>query len=288
VVLRKTDDGGLLEFKRVEILFSGNNGGLNDEKKVVEYYIRGTSTSGDPEKLVRDFVSNAYDMYVDQLRQAGTDDLFLYHPVQRPWPGEDADNPKDDGCIVYKRYRLSSNKTFGTGLFHPEKEAIVRLVDDFMSKTGKFAVPGFPNKLGLFLHGPPGTGKTSLIKALAAHTGRHIVSVPLNKVKTNQDLMNIMYDQDFKVTRRRLHAIESRPIVDSHGADRSWDGPYPSSFPSGRRFSSWRTSTSRATSCSSVPRPSILVRRSPARATSQAGLSWQTPRRCSPNRTPST
>jgi len=60
-------------------------------------------------------------------------------------------------------------------------------------------VPGFPHKLGLLLYGPPGTGKTSLIKAIAHHTGRHIVSVPLSKIKTNQELMDIMFDQSFSV-----------------------------------------------------------------------------------------
>jgi hypothetical protein len=31
-----------------------------------------------------------------------------------------------------------------------------------------------------------GTGKTSLIKALASHTGRNIVSIPLSRIQTNQ------------------------------------------------------------------------------------------------------
>ena len=44
----------------------------------------------------------------------------------------------------------------------------------------------------------PATGllpQTSFIKALAQYTNRHIVNIPLNKIKTNQELMNIMFDQ---------------------------------------------------------------------------------------------
>lgn len=49
------------------------------------------------------------------------------------------------------------------------------------------------------LHGPPGTGKTSLIKALAQYTKRNIVSIPLAKVRTNQQLMDMILDHRFAV-----------------------------------------------------------------------------------------
>lgn len=66
----------------------------------------------------------------------------------------------------------------------PHRDALVLE----LRRAGKYEVTGYPHKLGLLLYGPPGTGKTSLIKALACHTGRNVVNVPLARIKTNQVL----------------------------------------------------------------------------------------------------
>jgi mitochondrial chaperone BCS1 len=103
--------------------------------------------------------------------------------------------------LVFKRYPLGDDKSF-KNLFFQDKPRILHLLDNFTQRKGKFAVKGFPYKLGLLLHGPPGTGKTSLIKAVAQHTSRHIVSISLAKIKTNQELMDAMFDLRFPIEGR--------------------------------------------------------------------------------------
>ena len=48
--------------------------------------------------------------------------------------------------------------------------------------------------MGFMFYGEPGCGKTSTIKAIANHTQRHIVSIPLNKIKTGKELLNVFYN----------------------------------------------------------------------------------------------
>lgn len=142
---------------------------------------------------------------------------YLFMPFSKAGGSDEGDESGSKNNMVYKRYKLSDEKTFDC-YFHEEKQPLLYLVDHFMNKTGKFAVAGYPHKLGLLLHGPPGSGKTSLIKALAHYTKRSIVAVPLAKVKTNQELMDIMFDQSFLVQGEDLPMRLPHSKVCSHRA----------------------------------------------------------------------
>jgi len=137
--------------------------------------------------------------YLEKIKSTQDSSRYLYMLVKSP-PSTSSgdDNGESAPARVYKRYKLSDEKSFEC-LFFREKEMLTKLLAHFKNKTGKYAIKGFPHKLGLLLHGPPGTGKTSLIKALAQHTGRNVVSIPLARIETNQELMDIVFDQSFAV-----------------------------------------------------------------------------------------
>merc|ERR1719410_1860357 len=72
--------------------------------------------------------------------------------------------------------------------------------------------------MGFMFYGEPGCGKTSTIKAIANHTQRHIVSVPLNKIKTAKELLNVFYSTRMNYVDipldKRLYVLEDIDAAD--------------------------------------------------------------------------
>jgi len=161
------------------------------------FTLRALKADGAGERHIADFMESAFAFYKDLLKSKLDNTRYMYNFVENCKPAAPAKPgvstlPKP----IFRKYALTDHKSMDC-VFFPQKRKLLSLVDHFQRKSGKFAVPGFPHKLGLLLHGPPGTGKTSLIKALGVHTQRHIVNVPLSRLETNQELMNVVLDRMF-------------------------------------------------------------------------------------------
>ncbi len=72
------------------------------------------------------------------------------------------------------------------------KEDLLADIRKFLSDERKYGDLGIPWHRGLLLHGPAGTGKTSLIKALTAELGLDLWYAPLGDIKEDSALLGLV------------------------------------------------------------------------------------------------
>jgi DNA replication protein DnaC len=71
---------------------------------------------------------------------------------------------------------LNFKKTFNTIYFN-KKQHLINMLHKFKTNTMYSNKLCLDNKLGILLHGPPGTGKTGCISAIANYLNRHIILI---------------------------------------------------------------------------------------------------------------
>merc|ERR1719419_1900704 len=132
-------------------------------------------------------------------------------------PNNDATDDYYDATSHYQEFKFESGKAF-SNVFYPEKEDVVKRLDFFSKNKEWYKRRGIPYTMGFLFYGAPGCGKTSTIKAIANHTQRHIVSVPLNKIKTAKELLNVFYNTRMNYVdiplNKRLYVLEDIDAAD--------------------------------------------------------------------------
>ena len=138
---------------------------------------------------INNFIKQISDDYNQQVNHLRYDKLFIYDcfPIQ---------NRDLDTNFEWKEYMFESTRNFDN-LFFSEKNNLIRKVDFFQNNKEWYEKHGIPYTLGIGLSGPPGTGKTSIIKALANKLKRHIVIISLSKISTISDLCNLFFEERY-------------------------------------------------------------------------------------------
>ena len=142
---------------------------------------------------IDEFIQECWKIYVEECHRKKDEKKYFYT----------IDNFTSRHMINCTQYDLCNAKQLHE-VFIPEINEIRDLIDHFKQHTGPFSTSFMPYKLGWIFHGLPGCGKTSLIKAMANYTGRHIINVSFANIQTNAELFKLFYSPTIVVDRQNL------------------------------------------------------------------------------------
>lgn len=95
---------------------------------------------------------------------------------------------------------FNTNKSL-SNLYGKHLNVAKERVHRFVNKPEWYAKKGIPHTLGIMLYGPPGSGKTSFIKATAKDLNRHIINLKIQKSTTKTQLMDLFFNTELTVLR---------------------------------------------------------------------------------------
>lgn len=142
--------------------------------------------------------------YLDYTKQYINDEkLFYYSLISKKCGTKTKNKSQDDDVknddienkVEWRRNLLKSSKTFDN-IFFPEKDELLKRLNFFLNNELIYKRRGIPYNFGLLLHGLPGCGKTSTIKAIANYTNRHIVELNMKQIKTCGEFIDV-FTNDF-------------------------------------------------------------------------------------------
>jgi ATPase family associated with various cellular activities (AAA) len=188
--------GGVLVRTRV----GATSGGDKGEYECVVLEVQLEAPRRDYRAIER-FVSAVREEYSRELRYGVKEQhVFVFDRLD-----------KDTRHPAYHEFPFATTKSFAN-MFFDDKDAVLARVDRFTRGEAEYQRLGLPHTLGLLLHGEAGTGKTSFVKSLARHTGRHVFILPTDRVRNIDTLKRVFLDEDVNGVRipnsRRLYVFE--------------------------------------------------------------------------------
>jgi hypothetical protein len=159
------------------------------------------------------YVKKLYQDYLQEMKNSLGSNIFFFDQKSRESSAPSLPASSNVADIInHKRMLISSapkqlsftmtpfysNKQF-SNIFGEEVREIEKRVRFFVEKREWYDGKGIPYQLGLLLSGIPGAGKTSVIRAIANLTKRHIVNVNFANITTATQLKNLFFSDKLQV-----------------------------------------------------------------------------------------
>lgn len=140
---------------------------------------------------LKKYVDDITEKYLSSIKDDRANKRYIYFLDKTEF-----NSHEESKLDCWREDLFESARTFRNIFFDGKKE-LLNKIDFFLNNRNWYYEKGIPYSLGIGLHGPPGTGKTSFIKALANYTNRHIIVMSLKTIKTKQQLEKFFFENTY-------------------------------------------------------------------------------------------
>lgn len=138
--------------------------------------------------VIKEFLDNLTENYLCIIKNEREKNQYIYSI--REVEGEDY------YLDCWSESQFETTRTFDN-LFFNERKQLLDKLDFFLNNKEWYYKKGIPYTLGIGLSGEPGTGKTSIIKAIAKYTNRHIVNLSMKLFKNRKQLYRFYFESTY-------------------------------------------------------------------------------------------
>ena len=150
------------------------------------------------------YVENISVKYVENTYHKRLNNLYIYTLLSI--------KPVRDDSKMWNECPFFTHSSFDN-LFFDKKQQLLNKLNFFKDNKMWYQKQGIPYTLGIGLHGPPGTGKTSVIKCIAQMMKRHLIIIPLSKITTRLDFYKVFFENTYNPLNKKNSITFDKKII---------------------------------------------------------------------------